>query len=215
MMSLTPGITVAIPTIPPRANMLAKAVRSAMIQSLAPEALSIAVDRGHGGSAITRNRALAGVQTEWVAFLDDDDLMLGNHLETLYDAVEPMGWESLERDPADIVYALPRVLDENNNIIPRQWDWGGGPVFDPELLRRKAHIQTTCLVRTELAREVGGFAFVRDQTGALNDDHGFFLALLDAGAKFHHVHEETFIWRHHGYGRPGRPGNTSGQGSRW
>lgn len=211
-MSLAPGITVAIPTIPPRASMLAKAVRSVMTQSLAPAALSIAVDTEHEGSAITRNRALAGVQTEWVAFLDDDDLMLPNHLHTLASAAHAVPTSATI---ADIVYALPRVLDENNNLVPRQWDWGGGPVFDPELLRRKAHIQTTCLVRTELAREVGGFAFVRDQTGALNDDHGFFLALLDIGAKFHHVHEETFIWRHHGYGRPGMPGNTSGQGSRW
>jgi hypothetical protein len=49
----------------------------------------------------------------------------------------------------------------------------------------------------------------------VNDDHGFYLALLEAGAKFHHIHEETFIWTHHGYGERGVPGNTSGMPNRW
>lgn len=200
-------VTVAVPTIPTRAKMLRRALSSVCTQTLAPAAIVVEYDHEHTGSAATRNRALAKVSTEFVAWLDDDDQFLANHLETLRTAAE--------QHEADVVYALPRVLDANGNQVPRQWDWGGGPEFDPELLKRKAHIQTTSLVRTSWARKVGGFRFIQDETGASNDDHGFFLALYEAGARFHHVHDETFIWNHHGFGVPGRPGNTSGQPDRW
>lgn len=200
-------ITVAIPTIPPRKTMLRKAIASVMMQTYAADAIAIAVDVNQMGSDITRNNALAMVQTPYVAFLDDDDLFLPRHLETLLAA-------AIENN-ADVVYSLPRVMTPDGRKVERAFEWGGGPVFDPELLRRKAHIQTTSLVRTEAAKGTGGFHFVRDETGAVNDDHGFYLRLLNAGAKFHHVHEETFIWNHHGYGTPGVPGNTSGQPSRW
>lgn len=200
-------ITVAIPTIPPRKAMLRKAIASVMMQTYAADAIAIAVDVNQMGSDITRNNALAMVQTPYVAFLDDDDLFLPRHLETLLAA-------AIENN-ADVVYSLPRVMLPDGRKVERQHDWGGGETFDPAYLRRKAHIQTTSLVRTELAKHVGGFRFVQDETGALNDDHGFYLRLLDAGAKFYHVHEETFIWNHHGYGRPGTPGNTSGQPDRW
>jgi hypothetical protein len=206
-MSVSPQITAAIPTIPPRATFFRKAVASVFAQNLKPVSIAAACDLDKEGSAVTRNRALSMVTTPWTAFLDDDDQWLANHLEKLHSA-------AVEND-ADVVYSLPRVMDRNGIRQRRQWDWGGGPVFDPELLRKKAHIQTTCLVKTDLAKSVGGFEFVTDITGALNDDHGFFLKLLDAGAKFHHVHEETFIWLHHGYGQPGTPGNTSGRPERW
>lgn len=200
-------ITVAIPTIPPRKTQLRRALASVAAQTVAPAAVAVAYDLDRQGSAATRNRALAMVDTEWTAFLDDDDQLLPHHLETLAAAARETA--------ADVVYALPRVIDGAGRQVARQWDWGGGPVFDPGLLRRKAHIQTTCLVRTKIAKEVGGFQWVTDETGAVNDDHGFFLALLDGGARFHHVHEETFIWNHWNYGRPGVPGNTSGQPTRW
>lgn len=190
-------ITVAIPTIPSRAGKLRRAITSVTSQSLPARGISIALDLNMAGSATTRNRALDGVTTEWTAFLDDDDQFLTHHLAKLAQHAEDTG--------ADVVYALPRVLGPDGREHPRQYDWGGGPVFDPEYLRRKAHIQTTCLVRTDVARSVGGFKFIRDTTGAVNDDHGFFLSLLDAGAKFSHLHEVTFIWNHHGGNTSGRP----------
>lgn len=189
-------ITVAIPTIPQRSAKLRQALISIAKQTQPVDAVAIAMDLTQGGSAVTRNRALDMVTTEWTAFLDDDDLFLAPHIEKLSRLLDETG--------ADIAYALPRVLNSQGQEIPRSWDWGGGPVFDPDLLRRKAHIQTTCIVRTSLAKEVG-FRFISDETGAQNDDHGFFLGLLDAGAEFSHLHEPTFIWNHHGGNTSGRP----------
>ncbi len=194
------NITVAIPTIPPRSGMLRKAVSSVMAQTRPAAAVSIAVDLEREGSAATRNRALEAVHTDWVAFLDDDDVLLPNHLELL--AVEA------ERTGADVVYPLPRVIDRNGNTVPRRLEWGGGPTFNGPALERRSYICVTSLVRTKLARKVGGFRFITDSAGLSNDDHGFYLALHKAGARFAHVHQETFLWHHHG-------ANTSGQPTRW
>lgn len=196
-------ITVVIPSIAERTVELRRAFDSVGAQTLKlmgpVGGVVISSDTAWEGSAVTRNRGLQLVKSPWTAFLDDDDEFLPHHLETLA--------RTQELTDADVVYTWPRVL-LNGQPVPRQWDWGGPTAkFDPELLRRKAYIQTTCLVRTDLAVNVGGFKFVMDSTGALNDDHGFFLALLNAGAKFACTGEETFLWNHWA-------GNTSGQPSR-
>jgi hypothetical protein len=70
-----PGITVAVPAHPARiANgMLGRAVGSVWAQTRPPAALSVAVDLDRAGAAVTRQRALDAVGTEWTAFLDSDD----------------------------------------------------------------------------------------------------------------------------------------------
>jgi glycosyltransferase involved in cell wall biosynthesis len=189
-------ITVIIPTIPSRKESLYRAVESVGFQTKPATNIIIQADLNREGSAETRNRALKAVRTPWVAFLDDDDSFLPHHLERLSQA--------LSDAQADVAYPLPLVLDKNGRKIPRQRDWGGGPEFSGETLEQRSYINICSVVRTELAVGVGGFEFVRGSTGQLNDDHGFYLKLYRAGAKFVHVHEPTFIWNHHG-------GNTSGQ----
>lgn len=192
-------ITVAIPSIPQRKMKLRQAVSSVLGQTYTAAGISVAVDLRAEGSAVTRNRALDAVQTEWVAFLDDDDVFLPHHLEILINAAEETG--------ADVIYGLPRVIDEFGNIKPRYWQWGGPPEFDADLLRQSSYITVASLVRTHLAKEVGGFVFHQDKDFPTEsyDDHGFYLRLLDAGANFHHVHRETFIWNHHGMNTSGKP----------
>jgi glycosyltransferase involved in cell wall biosynthesis len=86
MTELKPGITVVIPTIPPRKALLGRALRSVLHQTYPAAAVSVAVDLKHEGAAKTRQRALDAVQTRWTAFLDDDDELLPNHLEALWEA---------------------------------------------------------------------------------------------------------------------------------
>lgn len=190
-------ITVAIPTIPQRRSQLRKAVTSVGVQNYPAAAISIAVDLKGEGSAVTRNRALEAVQTPWVAFLDDDDQLLAHHLEVLAHAAEETG--------ADVVYGLPRVIGPDGQPRVRHWQWGGPEKFDPELLRQNSYITVSSLVRTDLAKACGGFRYQAADDGGSYDDHGFYLNLLDAGAQFHHIHQETFIWNHHGLNTSGRP----------
>jgi glycosyltransferase involved in cell wall biosynthesis len=193
---MSSDITVVIATIPIRAKMLRKALASVVLQTFQPAAIVVEYDHEHTGAAATKNRGLAKVTTEWVAFLDDDDAFLPEHLEKLREAQLDSG--------ADVVYSMPLIPQIPGGIDPS--GMRGAP-FDPDELRRRSYIQTTSLIRTKLMQSTGGFQLPHHVESDY-DDWGAWLALLDAGATFHHLAEQTFLWEHHGR-------NTSGRPDRW
>lgn len=193
------GVTVVIPTIPPRmgpGGLFERALRSVQAQTRQANAVSISIDHHHTGSAETRNRALKGVSTRWTAFLDDDDTMYPGHLERLLMAAES--------STSDVFYPW---FDVPFGFDP--WPDREGQPFDRELLRTQNYIPITVLARTELLHDVDGFR-PKDPTNreSLCDDWGTWEALLDAGAVFEHVPSRTWAWHWH-------PGNTSGRPDRW
>lgn len=193
-------ITVVIPTIPPRAELLRRAIASVLSQTLPPLAISIAVDRDKEGAPKTRDRALRAVRTPWVAFLDDDDEFFPRHLEALADYATSTG--------ADYVFPWYQIIDGDGNEYQDTVLGHFGKDFNPA----EPHQTTiTTLVRTELAREVG---FYPTEDGATIDgqrageDFAFTLGCIAAGAKIMHLPQITWYWRHHG-------ANTSGLPDRW
>lgn len=214
-------ITVCIATIPPRAKLLRRALASVAEQTLQPAAIIVEYDHEHTGAAATKNRAAAKATTPWIAFLDDDDQFLPHHLETLYwshgaswlRAVAP-DWHT--RWAPDVVYSIPDVPQS-----PTRRDPNGryGVPFDADELRRRSYIQTTSLIRREVFEQAGGFQLpdrtMPDGSPCLYDDWGLWLAMLNLGARFLHVPQVTFVWNHWGRGEKGRPGNTSGDPTRW
>lgn len=189
-------ITVVIPTIPGREQMLSRAVESAARQSLTPAAIVVEADETGTGAAATRNRALQRVTTPWVAFLDDDDELDSEHLLTLAQAQAETA--------ADVIWPWFRV-EGGGDPFPqhrgRQWD-----PQDPHIF------PITVLARTDLLRQVGWFTegerIAPDGRVVSGEDWRLWCALSDAGARFHHVDATTWTWRHHGR-------NTSGRPERW
>lgn len=194
-------VTVIIPHIPPRAAELTRALHSVAVQTHPARNIIVASDLFKDGSAITRNRALmANLDTTWVAFLDDDDEWLPNHLEVLTRA-------ALEHD-AQVVYSGCDVRDAQGFRVPLREEWGRfRQPFDPGLLRQKSYIPVTSLVRTGLARRAL-FGPPATHPDSDYDDWGFYVRLLDLGAHFVHVPEITWRWHHTG-------NNTSGRPDRW
>jgi len=195
-----PGVTVVTPSIPPRARtLLPRAMDSVLRQDHPVDGISIAVDTAHEGSAVTRNRALEGVTTEWAAFLDDDDTLRPGHIGSLLTAAQEFG--------ADVIYpwfTVPSGFDP----FP---EYEGQPFNEHALRKIQNYIPVTLLVRTELAMSVGGFEDrnkSREPGASPCDEWGLWLKLLDAGAVFHHLNERTWYYHWH-------PGNTSGRGDRW
>lgn len=198
-------ITVVIPTILERQHLLARAHASVQRQTRPTDAVLIEPDFWRTGAAATRNRALAKVDTEWIAWLDDDDELLPNHLDVLLAAAEN----------ADLVYPRPKMVsgvDPTAILIDGAWRSPWGMPFGE---RSADHIRTqgsfipiTHLVRTELVRKVGGFPDGRTLPGGRyqGEDERYLIALLDAGARF--VHANTVTWRWHG----GHGANTAGMG---
>lgn len=161
------GITVCIPHLPVRSAMLARALESVARQTLAPTRIIVEPDPHSTGAAATRNRALAQVDTEYVAWLDDDDELYPHHLEVCLSSIETTG--------ADLVYP-----DYDINVA---------------VDHRPSFIQVTNLMRTEALVDVGGFP--QPLTGAwpyMYEDWGMLARLLVKGYRFQHIPEVT--WRY-------------------
>ena len=129
-----------------RPALLADALRSVNDQSLAPLEVVIAndsaqplelavsslgtmpvhvlqVDVRNPGAA--RNRAVAATQAPWIAFLDDDDLWLPEHLAGLATAMSRPEIEVAHRDCAVIreeIGADGRRIEGDRRVIARNWD---------------------------------------------------------------------------------------------
>lgn len=202
-----PTVSVIIPAHPARLvnGMLQRAVGSVWAQTRLPDALHIAVDTEGAGAVATRQRALMAAETDFVAFLDSDDMFLPKHLEWLLQHQADTG--------ADFCYAWFKVLqqfaDGRTNILEHD------PVFpvshylnefDPE---NPIETTITVLVRTELAQQVGFKELDRGQANS-GEDRYFTLACLEAGAKITHLRRKSWLWCHHQLA-DGTPGNTSGR----
>lgn len=194
---MKPGITVVIPSIPSRANMLGRAVASAAHQVLPPERIIVSIDNEQSGAAATRTRGLMQVETEWTAFLDDDDYFLPEHLSKLH--------ERAVADDADMAFSWFTVMGSGRDPFPMN--------EHKEWTREDPHETTiTFLVRTEVAKELGGFILpgdVEDPEGRAigGEDFNFVIRLADAGHKIVKVHERTWVWVHHRGNTSGLPSN--------
>lgn len=193
-----PGRTVgaAIPTIPPRAKLLERALDSVFTQTRPVNDVQVCVDTEKLGAAACRNRAWRGLSTDYVAFLDDDDEWEPTFVERLLDVAV--------REDAEMVYPGFTVVG-GTDPFPGHF----GRPWDPQDPR-----QTTiaCLWKREALEAVGGFPEpdedVDPRGNRVGEDYLAVLALNDLGGKIVHVPERLFRWHHHAR-------NTSGRPSRW
>lgn len=194
---MNPDITVIIATIPERAHLVGRAVESVARQNLKPSKVIVTFDNEMAGAGPTRNKALYDVTTEWVAFLDDDDEFLPEHLEKLYA-------KAVETD-ADFVHSWFTVVG-GHDPLPMQY----GMKFE-----KASQTTITVLVKTEAAKAVGGFAWDGidpENPGTINGDRAgedflFACKIYDAGYKMEVLKAKTWLWHHDSK-------NTSGMVSR-
>lgn len=194
------SVAVAVATIPGRERLLARAVDSVLAQRRAVDQLVVEADPQRTGAAATRNRALARVDTDLVAWLDDDDELLPLHCGALAYV--------LEREPdVDLVYPTPRMMggaDPTAVTVRGRWTPPWGVAFGQEqerhLRERGSFIPITHMARTEVVRRAGGFPQGRTLPDGRyqGEDERYLIALLDAGARFRHLNVVTWLWRVHG-----------------
>lgn len=196
-------ITVVIPTIPPRAAMLDRALASVHAQTLPAAAVVVETDTGREGAPAVRDRGLARVETDLVAFLDDDDALQPWHLARLAACLDDTG--------ADLVYPWYTVVGGTDPHA----QWEGVPWDDAT----PHQVPVTFLARTEVIRTAGGFSYAWDPSQGADpgvdaygnragEDYRLILRLVAAGARIVHHPERTWLWYHHG-------ANSMGLPSRW
>lgn len=181
----------AIPTIPGRERLLARAVASVRAQSRPVDALSVVLDVGGLGATDTRNRAWQTLSTDYVAFLDDDDEFGVHHIDMLLDCALTEGaamvfpWFTVRggTDPFPFYFGVP---------------------WDPEAPHQTT---VTCLWRRSALDAIGGFpdpgSALDTQGNRVGEDYLAVLALNAAGGRIVHLAARTWTWSHW-------HGNTSG-----
>jgi glycosyltransferase involved in cell wall biosynthesis len=185
--------------------MLTRAVNSVHAQTLLPDAIHIAVDNDGLGAAPTRQRALEAAETDFVAFLDSDDLFLPRHLEWLL--------KHQQETEADFVYSWFKILqqfpDGTTRILEDDPIFPIGHYLNPFNPDDPIETTITTFVRTDLAKRVGFQEMDRGQINS-GEDAFFTLGCLAAGAKISHLVRKSWLWCHH-WITPDVPGNTSGR----
>lgn len=169
-------VTAVTVSIPERHALLAEGGASLRAQTYGPVPWLIRVEEpdvwGPAHIARQRNILLTAVQTEWMAVLDDDDLLDPTYLERCAEHF----------DTADVIYSYCRGFAH---------PYGE---FDPERLRRENYIDGECLLRTDLVREAGGYP-----ANSTVEDWQLFKRLADMGARFVCIPEPLRTHRHGGW----------------
>jgi len=206
-------ISVVIPA-KNRAELLSQTLRSIHEQTVPPDTVLVADDgstdatadvarragavwipnpRGDWGPARARNAALERVDTELVAFVDSDDLLLPRALEELRDR--------LEEEPA-APFAYGKALSARRTAFG--WEVEsliGAEAAELEhpvraLFIRNSVPSSGALARTDVVRAVGGY----DEHLTWSEDHHLWIRLALRGAPVY-ADELVCIHRRHGSNR--------------
>lgn len=193
-----PSVAVAIPSIDVRGELLRRALASVEEQTRVPEQIVVVIDEHRQGPSATRNACLDQVETDYVAWLDDDDYLYPEHLR--------LTMETASEHAADLVYPWFARQDgydpfrvDHQQVFRRPWDerlWEA-------LMTENNFIPITTLIKVDMLRSVGGFPlpWSEDWPHPSNEDWGCWKRLLNAGATFAHCPHETWQWCPHGIDR--------------
>lgn len=192
---ITDTVSVCIPSIPTRSNLLtSRAIPSVYTQTHPVSEIVVAVDHHKKGAWENRNNAIKMATSEWVAFLDDDDEFRPQHVGTLLEAAHA--------NNADVVWGWFEVIGGSDPFPESrgvQWNPDSSLIFP-----------ITCLVRRSLIMDSGA-TFMADEPSWgswFHQDYPFWKSIHDAGGKFLAIPDITWNWYHHGK-------NTSGLPNRW
>jgi glycosyltransferase involved in cell wall biosynthesis len=203
---LAPGAVTVVITCYNYGSFVGEAIDSCLAQSRPPDSIVViddastddswaAISRYPGVRSIrlnrnvgvvgARNAGLAEVHTEWVVFLDADDVLPPEYLDQLLEV-------AAEGD-ADVVY--PGAI----------WTYRDGRVrphppreFDMRDLGTFNFVHASALVRTSVIIEAGGFAHEMKWG---YEDWELWIRLLDRGAVFRPHEGTSLYYRQHGQGR--------------
>jgi glycosyltransferase involved in cell wall biosynthesis len=168
-----PAVTVIIPTYN-RSSILSRAIDSVLNQTFADFELIVvddastddteAVVRGYddkrvryicheinsGNGGIARNTAIERSDSEYVAFLDDDDVWLPEKLERQVDALEQCD------DRVGLIYCWMDYYD-GDELVERSHPTRRGDIFREMLDKNAITAASTIIVRRRVLKDVGNF----------------------------------------------------------
>ncbi len=151
------------------------------------------LEKNNGISANT-NAALDMATGEYVGLLDHDDTLAPNALYEVMCALD----ENLKQDGAVYTNRLKFIYSDEDKVNADDTKYFGPhykPDFDLDLLRSNNYICHFTVIRTELAKNVGGF---RDEYNGAQD-HDLFLRCVEniPVSAIYHIDKVLYHWRSH------------------
>ena len=140
------------------------------------------VDCEHRGQAAARNRGAMLARSEYLMFLDADDLLEAS-------AIEKLCWTLAARPEASFVYSGVTHFGDMEAVCFDEFDAGR--------LYRENYLTVTCVIRREAFLAAGGFDESLTDT---HEDYDFWLRLVEQGRKGELFREALFRYRRHSAG---------------
>lgn len=193
-------VTVVCATMPGRENVLPNAIKSVQDGILLPKAIRVVRNLPAGSpmprspqcdAGWKRNTGAATAETEWLAFIDDDNVWLPNYLLVL--------WPLMDSGDYDVVYGFDHgITVRDPSGVGTGWheqymrvDITGMPPNEQlKYLGAKGWgvIDSNACVRTDVFREVGGFAVDWDgaaftSTGLVAEDQDLWTRIALMGGR--------------------------------
>ncbi len=134
----------------------------------------------NGGIVAASNDALERAAGEFVALLDHDDVLTADALEVVADHIN-------SHPDVDYLYSDEDKIDQSERIF----DTFEKPEWSPERLRGQMYTSHLSVLRTQLAREVGGFAVGSDGS----QDHDLVLRVTERARRVVHIPRTLYHWR--------------------
>jgi glycosyltransferase involved in cell wall biosynthesis len=134
----------------------------------------------NGGIVVASNDALELARGRFVALLDHDDVLASGALSAVASRIA-------EEPEVDYIYTDEDKVDRDGVA----YDPFPKPDWSPERLRSQMYTGHLSVLRTELVREVGGFAV--DSDGS--QDHDLVLRVTERARRIIHIPEVLYHWR--------------------
>lgn len=168
-------VTVITPTISERHLLLQQCIDSVRNQIEPVKDHLWMIDSEAYGPSYVRNELVKEARTQWVAFLDDDDLLYPNHflLHAPY------------QNNADVIFSWGDQLFEDGRrvLLPSR--------YDPDtILSGNNTIPVTATVRKSVFEAVGGFSLSERL-----EDWALWRDLIGIGARFQCIQQVTWDYR--------------------
>ena len=157
------------------------AVRSVLAEMAARDSrITVVTRETNGGICAASQDALDRAQGEFIALLDHDD-------ELTADALHRVAAELDAQPDTDYLYTDEDKIDADGVTF----DPFHKPVWSPERLRSQMYTGHLSVIRTDLAREVGGFRLGFEGS----QDHDLVLRVTERARRIVHLAKILYHWR--------------------
>ena len=137
-------------------------------------------NRANGGISNATNEAISQATGDFIAFIDQDDLLARGAVNAVLSAISTS-------DAVDMVYSDEDKIDKNG----RHYDRFRKPVWSPERLRHQNYLSHLTVIRKSLIDEVGGLRPEFDGS----QDFDLVLRCSEKAREIVHIPRVLYHWR--------------------